>query len=167
MADPLNEFTKALKVISSKKKKTDADYEEMNHIQFLGSLYMDENGPVLPAYVIEAMAIEGAKKSREGTLAKSGCFCTDHAFLEYDGPRTAKELWSNEKFHFPYLVRIGMAKVMSMRPIFNSWNAMITLNVEDTTINVDRVTEWLVVAGTQVGVGDWRPKYGRFTVKKI
>ena len=36
MANPLNKWAKLMKQISSKRAKTDADYEEMARIEFLG-----------------------------------------------------------------------------------------------------------------------------------
>lgn len=166
-ADPLNKWAKMSKQISSKRSKTDADHEEMAHIDFLAGLYLDDSGPIIPSFVIDAVIINGAKKSKEGMTAKSGCFCLEHARLEYDGPRTANELWNSEEFRFSAIVKVGMARVARMRPIFRKWTATITLNVEDTMVNPSRVTEWLVAAGTQVGIGDWRPQYGRFTVEKL
>jgi hypothetical protein len=87
--------------------------------------------------------------------------------IEYDGPRTAQELWEDDRFRFSSIVRVGQARVNRMRPIFNDWSAVVTLNVEDTLIDPARVTEWLVAAGNQVGIGDWRPQYGRFTVERV
>jgi len=86
-ADPTNKWAKALKQVSSKRVKTDADYEEMARIEFLASLYMDANGPILPPNMIDAMIVNAAKKSKEGQVAKSGCFCLNVARLDYDGPR--------------------------------------------------------------------------------
>lgn len=166
-ADPLNKWSRAIKKISSKRAKTDADYEEMARLEFLAGLYMNADGPILPANMIDAMIVAGAKKSKEGQLAKSGCFCIDHARLEYDGPRNVEALWGDENFHFSAIVKVGMARVSRMRPIFREWSALLTLNIEETTINATRVEEWLRVAGTQVGLGDWRPQYGRFTVEKV
>jgi uncharacterized heparinase superfamily protein len=54
-----------------------------------------------------------------------------------------------------------------MRPIFQEWTADVRLNVEDGTVNLARVDEWMRIAGTQIGVGDWRPQYGRFTVERL
>ncbi len=54
-----------------------------------------------------------------------------------------------------------------MRPIFNDWSAILTLQYEDTLVNLARVDAWLDAAGTQVGIGDWRPQYGRFTVARL
>ena len=166
-ADPTNKWSKLIKQISSKRTKTDADYEEMARLEFMAGLYLDENGPILPAFVIDSLVINGAKKSKEGQVAKSGCFCPHQAKLEYDGPRTADELWADEQFRFSAIVRIGQSRVARMRPIFREWSAVITLNAEDTMVNPARVQEWLDAAGTQVGVGDWRPQNGRFAVEKI
>lgn len=166
-ADPLNKWSRAIKKISSKRDKTDADYEEMARLEFMAGLYMNEDGPILPANMIDAMIVAGAKKSKEGPLAKSGCFCLDHARLEYEGPRSVEALLADDRFHFSAIVKVGMARVSRMRPIFREWSALLTLNIEETTINATRVEEWLRVAGTQVGLGDWRPQYGRFTVEKV
>lgn len=166
-SDPLNKWSKAIKQISSKLKKTDADYEEMARLEFMAGLYLDEKGPIIPADVIDAVVINGAKKSKEGLIAKAGSYCESHAKLEYDGPRKAVDLWNKEDFRFSAKVRVGMSSVQRTRPIFRNWSAVITLNIEDSIVNVARVDEWLKVAGTQVGVGDWRPKYGRFTVERL
>lgn len=166
-SDPLNKWSKLIKQISSKRAKTDADYEEMARLEFLAGLYLDERGPIIPSYVVDALVINGAKKSKEGMTAKSSCFCLEHAALEYDGPRTANELWSDERFRFSFPVRVGMAKVQRMRPIFNDWNCVVSLQYEDTLINLSRLDTWLDVAGTQVGLCDWRPQHGRFTSARM
>jgi len=166
-ADPLNKWSKSLKQISSKRAKTDADHEEMARIEFMAGLYMNETGPIIPAHVVDALIINAAKKSREGPTAKSGCFCLEHAPLEYEGPRTADELWKDETFRFSSIVRVQSARVARMRPIFNKWSVVISLHVEDSLVNPTRIDEWLNVAGTQVGIGDWRPQYGRFTAERL
>jgi len=166
-ADPLNKWSKLKKPITSKRKKTEADEEELGHIQFFGSLYMDEDGPIIPGFVIDAMVVNGAKKFKEGQTAKAGCFCLQHAKLEYDGPRGAEELWNIDGFRFRVPVKIGMQKVPTTRPIFNKWSTVITLSIDDEMVNPSRIFEWLTVAGTQVGLCDWRPQHGRFTVERL
>lgn len=128
---------------------------------------MDANGPVLPPNMIDAMTVMAAKKSKEGQSAKSGCFCLNVAKLNYIGPRTADELWANEMFRFSAIVRVGMARVTRMRPIFQEWSADIRLHVETSVVNISRVDEWMHIAGTQIGLGDWRPQYGRFTAERL
>jgi hypothetical protein len=166
-ADPLNKFSKAIKQISGKRNKTDADFEEMAHLEFLAGLYLGQDGPVIPAFVVDSLLVNAAKKSRDGMKAKSGCFCLEPAKLEYDGPRDAESLWADESFRFSAIVRVQSARVARMRPIFNDWSAIITLNFEDSIINIGSLDDWMHVAGTQVGVGDWRPQYGRFTAERL
>lgn len=166
-ADPTNKWAKAMKMVSGKRMKTDADYEELARIEFLAALYMDKNGPILPPNMIDAMVVNAAKKSKEGQVAKSGCFCLNVTRLDYAGPRTADELWADESFRFSAIVRVSMARIARTRPIFHVWSADVRLSVEPTLVNVARVDEWLRVGGTQIGLGDWRPQYGRFTAERI
>jgi len=166
-ADPLNKWSRAMKLISGKRKKVDADYEELARLEFMAALYMDKDGPILPPNMIDAAIINGAKKAREGQIAKSAVFCLSPARIEYDGPRTADELWADESFRFVAIVRVQQARIPRTRPIFNNWSASVRLHVEPSLVNIARVDEWLFVAGTQIGLGDWRPQYGRFTAERL
>ena len=165
-ADPLNKFSKAIKEISGKRKKTDADYEEMARLEFLAGLYVSKGDIVLPSTVIEAAAINGAKKIKSGQQAKAGLFVEHHGTFEYEGPRNPDDLWANESFRIVSPVKIGMSKVMRTRPIFNKWSSVFTVTYVDDLINEATVLEAFKHAGQQCGVGDWRPKFGRFNVEK-
>lgn len=166
-ADPRNKWAKALKQITSKRKKTDADYEEIARLEFFAGLYMGKDGPIIPAMNIDALMINAAKKSREGTTAKSGVFADGDMVLQYEGPREADELWQLEDFKFSALVRVGTSKVPRMRPIFREWSGVVTVNYDDAVLNLSRLDDWMYAAGTQVGLGDWRPQHGRFTAKRL
>jgi hypothetical protein len=167
LADPKCKWSKLSKQISSKRAKTDADHEEMARLEFMGSLYLDQNGPIIPAHVIDGMVLNAAKKSKEGPTAKSAVFCLEHARLDYDGPRAADELWENDDFRFAALVRVQSSRVVRTRPIFKEWSTVITLQLEDTLVNPARVDEWMNAAGNQVGLMDWRPQHGRFTAQRL
>lgn len=167
-ADPTNRWAKSMKQVSSKRVKTDADYEELAKLEFFAALYLDkELGPVIPAPNIEAMLIEAAKKSKEGMLAKSGLICTQHMALTFDGPRTIEDLWTSSGFRYTALVRIGTSRIARTRPIFDQWGGDICLQVEDSVVNPGRVDDWIRVAGQLVGLGDWRPQHGRFTAARL
>lgn len=167
LANPLNKWAKSMKQITSKRNKTDADHEEMARIEFLGSLYMSTEGPVIPANCIEGTLVNAAKKRREGGVAKSGMFCDTHARLEYAGPRLAEELWKDEQFRLASLVKVGTAKVVRTRPIFREWSAVIAVTYDDEQINLSSVNEWVKIGGSIVGFLDWRPKYGRYEAERI
>ena len=166
-ANPLDPMSKALKAISGKRVKTDADHAEMARLEFLAGLYWTAAGPVIPAANIDAMLINAARKSREGSAAQSGVFCQSDAIMGYTGPRTTDELWADERFRHVAIVRVQTARVVRTRPIFHEWTATVTVQFEDSVINASRVDEWFHVAGRLIGLGDWRPKFGRFSVERL
>lgn len=167
-ADPLNGYAKAIKAISGKKTKTESDFEEMAKLEFLAGLYMSkEDGPILTAMMIDACVIRGAMKSKDGVSAKSGFFTVEDARLEYNGPRTGEELWKLPEFRLSVPVRVGQARVIRTRPIFNEWSAVVTVQYEDGVVNPATVVSWFTVAGSLVGLGDWRPRFGRFQAKRL
>lgn len=166
-ADPLNHWSKSMKQVSGKRKKTDADYEELAKLEFFAALYMGKDGPIIPLANIDAMIVNAAKKLREGPTAKAGVFCLKDAPMEYAGPRTPETLWNAETFRHVAIVRVQSARVARTRPVFNEWAADVTLNIEDSIVNVAQVDAWMNVAGTQIGLGDWRPQHGRFTAKRL
>ena len=168
LADPMNPFTIALKKVSGKRAKTEADHMEMARIEFLGGLYMGQNGdgimPVIPPQNIRGMLIRAARKRKEGKLAESGLFIMDKSILEYEGPKEPDDLWADESFRHRALVVIGRSRVARTRPIFHDWEATVKVTFDDEIINEAQLDEWFEIAGHIIGQGDWRPQYGRFEV---
>ena len=173
LANPLNPFAKALKKISGKKAKTDADHMEMAKIEFHGGLYTDDEGhPIMPFDGIEAIVRDGAKKTKEGKVVQSGVFCTKDARLEYDGPKTPDELWEEggeeiTPYAYQTMVKVGQSKICRTRPQFKDWSATIELSYNPDVCDDEQITKWLEVAGEQCGAYDYRPRFGRFTVEKV
>ena len=173
LADPLNTWTKKLKKVSSQRKKTDADFEEMARLEFMGSLYIHDGVPVIPGQLLKAaLAGKGGagRMEKEGRAAGVGIFCDTSYPLQYDGPKEPKEMWKDERFRFRVGVRVGQATVMRTRPIFpEGWSIEGTLQYNTEFVNRDHVIHWLELAGNAVGLGDWRPAkggpYGRFEVE--
>lgn len=155
-----------MKEISSKRHKTEADHEEMAKIEFYGGLYMNGNGPEIPDYVFEACLIGkggAARKERRGMDAKAGLFVDGSSDLLYDGPRTKEELWENKRFVHQALVTVQKSRIVRTRPIFDEWTTQFTIQYFDDLVSKEDIMRWLAVAGEQVGLCDWRPRYGRFT----
>lgn len=168
LADPTNRWVKDLNRITSKRKKTDADHEEISRLQFFGGIYMTPDGPAIPSECIEATLVNAAKRQKQGLTAKSGMFCDEHAQLEYDGPRTVEELWKEERFRLTNLVSVNKgSKVLRTRPIFRNWSTAITVTFDDEQANLSGVDEWVKIGGQVIGLLDWRPKYGRYEAKRI
>lgn len=165
LADPLYEFSKRIKKISSLRKKTEADLEEMARLEFLGSLYLVDGEPVIPGDIFEAaLAGKGgaARKNKSGQQAAAGLFVPEPSRLEYDGARDPEELWLDSRFRLRVPARVGTATVMRTRPIFEQWSAVTNVHFNPSLVDGQRIVDWMVQAGAEVGIGDWRPRFGRF-----
>lgn len=65
-------------------------------------------------------------------------------------------------------VIIQRSRVVRLRPTFKpGWELSFNINVLDDEIPFQMVSEVLLQAGKAVGIGDYRPKFGRFMVTKF
>lgn len=165
LVDPLNQFSRSIAEITSKRKKTDADHAELGRREFFGGLYLMNGEPCIPAEMLEAALIRGAMKEKRGPQAKAGLLVENNVALLYDGPRDPKALWADDRFQFRVAAKVGQAKVMRTRPRFEGWSADIEVKFLPELLNAREVRSFLVTAGEQIGIGDWRPRFGRFVVE--
>lgn len=165
LADPLNKYSKMLREVTGKRKKTEADHEEMARIEFVAGLYMGTDGPIIPSRLLEAVVVEGARKSKIGKQAQAAVIIEKHANLVYDGPRSAKELFEDDRFRLSVPVRVGQAKIIRTRPIFHEWSTSFSVSYLDEVINEHDLVTALRNAGMLCGIGDWRPRHGRFALR--
>lgn len=165
LCDPLNPFTKALKGFTKKRAKTDEDFENIALAEWRGGLYTNEEGRVvIPGSNIESMFIDGAKKSKRGTQAKSGVFVDGSWPLIYEGPKDVEKLILDPKFRDTRGVGVQQSRVMRTRPIFRHWKLDFILNYEPAAFNESDIADILTVAGSNVGLCDYTPKFGRFVL---
>lgn len=176
MANPLNEWTRKLKEITSKRIKTDDDYEAMRQVEFFGGIYFSaESGVHIPGRNLRKCIEEGAKLSKKGMAIKRGVFVLESELaLIYDGPRTLKGLYASTN---PSYVDSRMAgagassgKVLRTRPIFAPpWSLKATLMVDVQQINETDLRQCVEAAGNLIGLGDYRPtsggSYGKFKLE--
>lgn len=65
-------------------------------------------------------------------------------------------------------VVVQRARVVRIRPTFKAgWELSFTIEVIDDSISSELVHDVLALAGKTVGIGDFRPKFGRFMVTKF
>ena len=164
LVDPLNSFSQSIAEITKKRKKTDADHAEMARREWFGGLYVSGGEPCIPAEMIEAALTKGAMKEKRGPAAKAGILVENNASLEYDGPRDPKALWEDQRFRLRVAAKVGTSKIMRTRPRFDGWSADIEVKFLPSLLNAKELRGFLVAAGEQVGIGDWRPRFGRFVV---
>lgn len=177
LADRLDPVTKALAtaVKTSKKSKTDDDIIETMRLEFIGGLYYDEKvGPILPTDNLQACIEEGATRQKLGTLFKThvevlpgehGEGATFGHKLEYKGPRTLEALWADASFRVVKGVKVGQARVQRTRPKFDRWSCEFIVEVQEGGPSSEELERAITDAGGFKGLGDWTPRYGRFTAE--
>lgn len=167
-ADPLNPLTKAHKALTSKRKKSDEDHELIAKSEWRGALYFDDTiGPYMPGVNVEACIIAGAKLSRLGTQVKRSIeVMDDRCALEYAGPRDVSKLWAG-RFYDARSVGVQKARLTRYRPLFREWSFTCEVAFDNETIDRGQVIKCLVDGGLYCGLGDYRPKFGRFSVEVL
>lgn len=163
LANPFNPIVKAMKKITSKRKKTEEDLLALSDLEFTGGLYVDDSSrPILPGEMIEATIVAGAKKTRRGVDARVGIFVPDNAELVYEGPKTAEKLREDKRFRNLSLVTVNRAKVLRTRPCFKQWAAKFTVHFLPDVLNEEDIVGFVTTAGRMCAFGDNRPRFGRF-----
>ncbi len=142
----------------SKKKVGSVDYSE----EIEQAIYRDEKGEIYqPASHIE------------GTLMKAAV----NFQITGKGKKTYKDLTKMvivEPFAIPHLhkdfkidkrpVVIGRARIIRCRPRFDKWSLSFTMLVTEDQLPIEVLEEILEYAGRYIGIGDYRPRFGRFRI---
>lgn len=172
LADPLDSITREITKVSKKRNKTEDDLREIARLEWFGGLYSDpalevdqlSGRVVLPSTNLERVIRDGAAKSKEGKTVQAAVIVLEDAVLDYKGPKDTHELWLAGRNAYRESVKVGQVRVLRTRPIFREWKCSFVADFHDDLVDPDRLRHFLDVAGRQVGVGDWRPKHGRFIV---
>jgi hypothetical protein len=162
ISDPLSKFAIELKKLSNKRDKTESDYAEISKLEWFGALYTDENDElIMPGENIESMLVKAAQKIKKGTLVKAGVIVPKSPVIAFKGPKNPEEMWASEKFVDKRGVVIkGKGRIVRTRPRIDEWS--LTFDIVFSGINKNVLEDILVVAGREIGIGDFRPKFGRF-----
>jgi hypothetical protein len=58
-------------------------------------------------------------------------------------------------------------KVFKIRPLVKSWGGSCVIHVFDDRLTDDVLQTAITFAGVYRGIGDWRPRFGRYSLEKI
>jgi hypothetical protein len=167
LSDPLNTYAKALKKISGQRKKTEENLIEMGLIEARGGLYWDkDSGLHIPGENIEACLIGAAKFKRLGTTFKRGAQVVELncPLIGTGAPSDPEELIRDEQFRYVKSVKVGTSRIMRTRPIFEKWATEFTVMFDPNQLEREDIIQMARDAGMMVGIGDWRPRFGKFEV---
>lgn len=174
-ASPLNEYSKRMKEITSKRKKTEEDINELLLIQWEGALYWDEKiGLNMPIENLMAALLKAARKHKMGPMISGFVFDEPIGFpilTEYHNN------WEKFKAHqgnkFIKAVTIQRSKTLSCRPMFNKWELKFDFRVDEEVLSIDEAKMILGTMSSRIGLGVWTPShpkpgnYGRFVIKEM
>lgn len=168
LANPLDADVKKHKLLTTKRKKTDEDHQALARSEFELGLYFDAKlGPYLPAENLRRSIIEGGRLSKLGTaIDRAVLMDAERIPLQYKGPRTIDGLWA-ESFYDLSSVGVQTSRTMRCRPRFAQWACELTAYFDGTMINRDQLVQAATAAGKFVGVGDYRPRFGRYEVEVL
>ena len=172
LANPLDPDVKEYKKVSGKRKKTDEDHEWLAYNEWRMGLYLnEENDVILPDINIESCVVAGAKDARKGKQFQSGFVVPSAPKLK--NPRTGRyyaldTIEGDANFYDTRAIKLqGSNTVMRTRPIFTEWSVEFDALFNENLIDKSDIIEALRVAGEQKGIGDYRPKFGKFKVNSI
>lgn len=170
-ADPLNSWSKLMKQVSGKGKKTEDDHMRLAELEWNSLIYHDDEiGPYIPDRMLRATMRRGAIKFKRGLgdLLRSGVDIDEmNVPLLYGGPRDRTPLFADSRFVDRRTVKLKKTTtVVRTRPRFNEWALAFTLVIDTSSIGVQDVENSLRQAGQYCGIGDYRPDFGRFKIRK-
>lgn len=166
LANPFDDHTKAIKAISGKRKKTEDDLAELARLEWHGGLYNEPDlGVYMPGYNIFAAVRDAGALHKLKTAFKRGALIQeDKIKLEYEGPAKVEALFCDKRFVDIRSVVVGTSKVMRCRPMFPSWALRFTVMFEESVLQQSEIDLLVASAGAMIGLGDYRPRFGRFEV---
>jgi hypothetical protein len=144
---------------------TRSDHEEISRLEWFGGLWLHDMIPCLPAAAVKAALVDAARTKKKGKAAAAGLRVAGPAILSYDGPRDVRQLWDDPAFRLRTGVRVRDSTTMRTRARFPEWSADVVVHFLPSVVSPAEVADFLEIAGYLIGIGDWRPEYGRFTVQ--
>jgi len=163
--DPLDDDVKALKRITGKKKKVDADHKEIYFRQWIISLYTLDGKLVVPGkWVGKGLQIV-ARREKAGKDVEKGLLTIDDAVLNYEGSKKLEKLYEDKKFRW---IRPGARGVMIVNAVIpvGSWFET-EIEYDENIFDERKLLAWLpqvrLGASLQMICGN----FGRIKVEKL
>ena len=169
--NPMNQYSKALKSLTSKRSKTDEDQTDIFHLKFLASCYYNDKGQYyIPANMLAKSFEAGAKENKLGAKFQRSVFVFDDALLKFaDNGCSPEELWANHSETYVDIRPVGImkSKIVTARMIVPEWSLETAVTYDENQLNKSEIWLALQNAGERYGIGTYRQRYGRYKVEEI
>lgn len=168
LANPIDSYTRQLSAITGKRKKTDDDLISIMEIEARGACWETPEGLLgLPNAAVWRCIYDAAKAYKRGEDIKRALILEDIVQpLSVGGAFVSCDEYLKDATHIDYRpVKVNNRKTMRARPIVHDWSSSHRFELLDDVIDARALVPILERAGRLVGVGDWRPTYGTFSVE--
>lgn len=170
--DPTSASAKAIAAETSKpakEKKLAENIEALQRAEWGAALYWTkETGPCISGDMFFACMRDAAKQQKLGAEVKRSVMVDEIVSpLEYTGPRDKPSMWKSQQFTDVRPVVVNGKKVMRCRPVFQTWAVEFTVIHDPEFLSRETLVEIVRTAGRRVGLGDYRPRFGRFAIESI
>lgn len=180
MIDPRNDIVRELKRLNHQYKEAarkknneeqcDKIADEIDRLKWIGSAYWKDGiGFYIPGDNIAKCLRDGAAKSKKGKDVQAAVIVDDVEIPVGGIPKRQKlkDYYSHtSEFVLRCPIRIPPktgARVMADKCIIpTGWELTFAITFEEDIISKQSLEEAMDEAGTLVGIGGWRPKFGRF-----
>lgn len=169
LSDPEYNWTKEIKAITSKRKKTEDDLKAIAKYEWFGGLYEGKliPGIVMPTQNIRKTIVEAAKIYKLGKqVTRSLSFTGMEVPIVYNGPKDLDKLYEDGQYTDRSSVKVGTSRVMRVRPKFPEWALIAEAYLMESVLDLDDLVRIVEIAGQAEGIGDNRVNgFGRFVGK--
>lgn len=168
--NPFNDYAKAIKEITAKRKKTEEDTLELFRLKWLSSVYWNaEIGYYIPSSHFLKTIESAAKEMKMGKKIIQSLIIPEDSVLEFKHSGIEpKDLYNSNPEYID--IRDGViqrARVSVVRMIVNSWKTKVALWFDENQLDEGDIVRFFENAGLRFGVGTYRQRYGKFVVKKL
>lgn len=168
LANQLDPYTRRLAAITKKTKKTDEDWATIMQIESRGSCWETPDGILgVPTEAVWRSLYNAATAFKRGEDIKRSLLFDDEVRpLLVDGEQvTCDDFLRDPENVFLKVVVIGRNRTMRARPrVPTGWQTTHRFELLTDVIDARNLAPILERAGRLVGIGDWRPRYGRYEI---
>lgn len=168
LSNPVDPYTRELKKITSKRKKTDEDLIRIMQIEARGGCWEDEAGYVgIKTSALYRAILDSARQDKLGKQIERGLRFEEKVerLTMHDGRQYLCDDYLSNPAHIDYRgVKIGKSRTMRSRPIISSgWRATCEFDLLLDVLDLDMLVPSIDRAGELFGIGDGRVLgYGKF-----
>ena len=139
----------------------------MSRLEYFGGVYETTDGLLgLPAWNVIRSIEGGATLRRLGKDVERAIIPigADIVPITHDGPSKANEAWLARCYDYRS-VKVSGRKISRTRPRYAGWSLTVELVLDTEMMNLEAFRQAADLAGQYVGLGDYRPRFGRYSAE--